>query len=555
MRKHFLLFPLLIAILFAGCIFDSNNNDNTGDGNGALSAVDFFPLTINAYWTRTASEVAPDGTIASDITTDTITGATEYSGTTYYITEDLDGNLGYYRIGDNTIYSYVRESDLLGQSNGSTGEDHLDLPVADFDTEKGGTWDIGSGRINYADGFIDWTMTGAFEGTENTSVPAGDFTGCAVFSTTLAMTTDRGGESGTHTTTTTLWFARDVGLVRESAVEEENNAVLLTTTTVLDAYDVSGEAGDTYLISGKLLDESGNGITDATVTLSRGNTYVTTSTGLFIFTGIPPGTYTITPYREGYTFTPEIRQVIVSDGNMTGQNFSGEFTGAGEFQARKYYPLVVGSYYSYGVLATFGDGSSEMDQVTDAVTSATAHGGISSYIVESTITGTDELVKSCNVRVTDNIVYQYFTVDTLLDALLSPTGEGGSLSDIPELPFLNFNVSAGESWELYAGQDILGELLRETTIIGTFLGFEDVSAEAGDFDACAKFAVITEVDFTQSAGDPAATVTLSLATILWLAPEVGTVMRQDTVVINGVLAITLFYNLLDYQIPSAKQAP
>ena len=46
--------------------------------------------------------------------------------------------------------------------------------------------------------------------------------------------------------------------------------------------------------------------------------------GAFTFNAIPNGTYTITPSRANYTFTPATRSVTVSGASVTGVNFTAD---------------------------------------------------------------------------------------------------------------------------------------------------------------------------------------------------------------------------------------
>ena len=66
---------------------------------------------------------------------------------------------------------------------------------------------------------------------------------------------------------------------------------------------------------------SGNG---ATVTLSGAASATTTanSSGAFSFSGLANGTYTVTPSKTGYTFSPANQSVTVSGGNITVPSFT-----------------------------------------------------------------------------------------------------------------------------------------------------------------------------------------------------------------------------------------
>ena len=61
-----------------------------------------------------------------------------------------------------------------------------------------------------------------------------------------------------------------------------------------------------------------------TVTLSGATSATTTTdhTGKYIFSGLPAGSYTLTPSKAGLTFSPSMRLVTSSSANLTGVNFT-----------------------------------------------------------------------------------------------------------------------------------------------------------------------------------------------------------------------------------------
>ena len=83
--------------------------------------------------------------------------------------------------------------------------------------------------------------------------------------------------------------------------------------------------GVTYSISGRVRTAGGNPIAGVTMTLSGAGTGSTTtdSFGRYTLSGLVNGSYTVTPTKTGYTFTPTNRNVIINGGNVTGQNFTG----------------------------------------------------------------------------------------------------------------------------------------------------------------------------------------------------------------------------------------
>jgi len=77
----------------------------------------------------------------------------------------------------------------------------------------------------------------------------------------------------------------------------------------------------TYSLSGTV---SGATLADVIITLSGAATASTTTTsgGAFSFTGLANGSYTLTPAKTGYTFTPFSLPVTISGANVTGSNFT-----------------------------------------------------------------------------------------------------------------------------------------------------------------------------------------------------------------------------------------
>lgn len=131
--------------------------------------------------------------------------------------------------------------------------------------------------------------------------------------------------NGTLITTTLDTVFSDTGLTSNT-----------TYTYTVSAYDTSGNVSDksspdsattnpsvtpTYSISGTV---SGAVTSGVTITLSGAGSASTTtgSGGSYTFTGLSNGTYTVTPGKSGYTFSPTNRSVTVNNANVTGQNFT-----------------------------------------------------------------------------------------------------------------------------------------------------------------------------------------------------------------------------------------
>ncbi len=88
---------------------------------------------------------------------------------------------------------------------------------------------------------------------------------------------------------------------------------------------VSGEGGpgpETYSISGRITANSGNPISGVTISAGAGGSATTDASGDYTITGLIAGTYTLTPAKAGYTFSPPSRTVSVPP-DATGQDFAG----------------------------------------------------------------------------------------------------------------------------------------------------------------------------------------------------------------------------------------
>ena len=86
-----------------------------------------------------------------------------------------------------------------------------------------------------------------------------------------------------------------------------------------------GTPPPTFAVSGLISTSAGVGISG--VTVSNGSASTTTdSAGNYSLGSLVAGSYTITPTRSGYTFSPVNRAVTISSANVTGQNFTGTAT-------------------------------------------------------------------------------------------------------------------------------------------------------------------------------------------------------------------------------------
>jgi hypothetical protein len=87
-------------------------------------------------------------------------------------------------------------------------------------------------------------------------------------------------------------------------------------------FTATPQVGQTFSISGTISPSTGGG--GATVTLSgtANSTTTANASGVYTFTGLANGSYTVTPSNAGYSFTPASQNVTVNGANVTGLNFT-----------------------------------------------------------------------------------------------------------------------------------------------------------------------------------------------------------------------------------------
>ena len=125
---------------------------------------------------------------------------------------------------------------------------------------------------------------------------------------------------------------------------------IITTTSTIDSAVTATAAAhtlveenilDEYQISGQVRDQQGNPV--AGVTIAAGSDYsaLTDSNGNYILTGLPAGSYTLTPGKSGYSFTPASLSVTVPP-DADDRDFT-----AVRLPSLLYLPMVQNNYISY----------------------------------------------------------------------------------------------------------------------------------------------------------------------------------------------------------------
>ncbi len=141
-------------------------------------------------------------------------------------------------------------------------------------------------------------------------------------------------------------------------------------------------ASATYTISGKIT-RSGTGLKSVTVALSGASTATTTtnSSGAYSFPSLASGTYTVTPSRNGYAFTPPSRT----------------FTNISSSQSANFTAATAVTYTISGTVTASGAGLSGVAvALSGASTATTTTSSTGTYSFASLTSGTYTVTPSCS---------------------------------------------------------------------------------------------------------------------------------------------------------------
>ncbi len=236
MKKYFAFLLFVLMAFAAGCITDSNEDDNDNDkagSGGTQSATTYLPLNIGATWSYTeiiAWSHMEESEADTSTLTMTVTGTSEKNGKTYktlsVVSDWGDGDPytseTYMRIEGDNIYIYDPEWALKPaaakkampvRKTTSEAEEQL---MFKFKQSPGHTWTVSTDSESGEGYSYSETMNATYYGTENVTVAAGTFADCARFNLTSTSTSTYSGESYTYTSQTSIWLAPNVGVVKET---------------------------------------------------------------------------------------------------------------------------------------------------------------------------------------------------------------------------------------------------------------------------------------------------------------------------------------------------
>lgn len=226
MKKLFALLAVML-IFTAGCILnkedkkeDTNNNNNSGTTGASL----YLPYKVGATWTYKSHSVS--GTYTSDDTfTEKVTGTKVSGGKTYLISvksyKDYN-DTSYVRSENNIAYLFMENVDLnlaktakparINKTSKINAD--LELPMFKFGISQGTSYSIYSTTQNGT----TVTFTGKYIGLENATVTAGSFQNCAKYEIKLLWQSTSNNVVSSDTNVMSMWFAPNVGLVKEEDV-------------------------------------------------------------------------------------------------------------------------------------------------------------------------------------------------------------------------------------------------------------------------------------------------------------------------------------------------
>ena len=145
----------------------------------------------------------------------------------------------------------------------------------------------------------------------------------------LETVTINAGDSGTGDGIATSWsFERstnDIYSIRFKGTRIARGGFGLG----FDNFSARAVAVIPYSISGQVTDNHNNPLAEVEVSTDTGITATTDTGGYYLLTDLNPGTYTITPSKSNYNFSPQSRPVTIPPDSL-GQNFIGTPIGAGE---------------------------------------------------------------------------------------------------------------------------------------------------------------------------------------------------------------------------------
>ncbi|MDP2983687.1 MAG: carboxypeptidase-like regulatory domain-containing protein [Candidatus Latescibacter sp.] len=196
----------------------------TSSGTGTTEAYLYLPYKVGATWSYKSHSVS--GTYTFDDTyTEKVTGTKISGGKTYLISvksyKDYS-DTSYVRIENNIAYLFMENVDLSLAKTAKPARinktsminANLELPMFKFGINPGTSYTIYSLTQNG----VTVSFTGKYIGLENATVTAGSFQNCAKYEITSLWQSTSNNVVSSDTNVMSIWFAPNVGLVKEEDV-------------------------------------------------------------------------------------------------------------------------------------------------------------------------------------------------------------------------------------------------------------------------------------------------------------------------------------------------
>ncbi|MBI5739603.1 MAG: carboxypeptidase regulatory-like domain-containing protein [Nitrospirae bacterium] len=201
-----------------------------------------------------------------------------------------------------------------------------------------GTYTLTPTKAGYTFTPASVTVSGA-DATENFTVQVYSISGSVTTGsgsgvTSVTVKISIGGTNKTATTTTSGSYTINDVPVGNYTVTPTRTGYVFTPPSrdvTVDTANITGVDFNSFALTGTVKTSGNIAISSVVMTLSGGGlttnkTATTTTTGTYTISGLGIGTYTLTPSKAGYTFTPASKVVTISDADFA-QNFTGALAG------------------------------------------------------------------------------------------------------------------------------------------------------------------------------------------------------------------------------------
>jgi hypothetical protein len=228
MKNSFKILALLFVATFS---LSSCSSDDSGDSTGTTTG-NYLPLAVGNKWHYT------NGTAA---TLDQIIGTTTFGGTTYYEDDDSGEEIDIQNWIVKKGASYYQKTGDLTYSEGlaTIHMDSYEMKMFRDDLAVGETWKgKASPKVHYTNPSGSGTLTAHldYQGTI-TARDASATIESVIYNNVIKMEIDVVEKIDTQTTYIhgEYWFAKDIGIIRESVISTTDN---ITKTRNLTSYEL-----------------------------------------------------------------------------------------------------------------------------------------------------------------------------------------------------------------------------------------------------------------------------------------------------------------------------